>query len=218
MKTCTTCGELKPLSEFHKRANRPSGYTPACKACKSAAAAEYRKKNSDACKARSLGWHKENRVRSIKRTREWQEKHADRHMETQRMWREANASKRAASWIDWAQKNAEHVSAIRREYTRKNLPKFAAYARKRRAVQLQAMPIWADEDLILEAYELAKLRTAATGIKWVVDHVVPLCSPSVCGLHVIANLQVVTEAYNARKGNRWWPDSHNIPQDAGGYA
>lgn len=33
-KTCSKCGESKPLSEFHVRADRPAGYQPACKSCR----------------------------------------------------------------------------------------------------------------------------------------------------------------------------------------
>lgn len=34
MKTCTTCGEEKPLSEFHKKKSTKSGYHGSCKVCK----------------------------------------------------------------------------------------------------------------------------------------------------------------------------------------
>ena len=32
-KTCTCCGNLKLLSDFYKRKNRPSGYLSECKTC-----------------------------------------------------------------------------------------------------------------------------------------------------------------------------------------
>jgi hypothetical protein len=52
-----------------------------------------------------------------------------------------------------------------------------------------------------EAYELSNLRTKMTGIKWDVDHTIPLKSPEVSGLHVHNNLQVVPATSNKRKGN-----------------
>ena len=51
----------------------------------------------------------------------------------------------------------------------------------------------------------AMQRTKAIGFQWHVDHIVPLQSPIVCGLHTIENLQVIPGALNLAKGNRMWP-------------
>lgn len=53
---------------------------------------------------------------------------------------------------------------------------------------------------INDFYKLAKEK----GME--VDHIVPLNSDMVCGLHCIDNFQFLTREENARKSNKYWPD------------
>jgi len=77
---------------------------------------------------------------------------------------------------------------------------------RRRAAKRLADVDWADRFIIKEIYHLAILRTKATGVKHEVDHIVPLQSKYVCGLHCEANLRVIPKSVNISKGNRIWPD------------
>jgi hypothetical protein len=43
-------------------------------------------------------------------------------------------------------------------------------------------------------------------VEYHVDHIVPLTSDLVCGLHCEANLQIAVGKDNIAKNNRWWPD------------
>lgn len=73
----------------------------------------------------------------------------------------------------------------------------------------KATPKWANQFFIEEIYDLAARRTAikAGGIeRWSVDHIVPIISKIVCGLHVENNLRVIPASENSVKGNRFWPD------------
>ena len=97
----------------------------------------------------------------------------------------------------------------RREYRKKwrshnrELSQAFANAWKRRAKN--ATPKWLTKDhrdQIREVYLSARTATNQTGIKHVVDHIVPLCSRVVCGLHVPWNLQVLTHIENSVKSNR----------------
>ncbi len=73
----------------------------------------------------------------------------------------------------------------------------------------QATPPWARHPLIEKAYALAGKLTRGTGVQWDVDHIVPLQSKVVCGLHAHTNLQVMPHADNLAKKNFYWP---NMPQ------
>ena len=77
---------------------------------------------------------------------------------------------------------------------------------RRRAAKLQAIPKWADLELIKVFYQLCRQRTELTGLPHHVDHIIPLQSELVCGLHIINNLQILTATENCQKSNVFWPD------------
>jgi len=70
---------------------------------------------------------------------------------------------------------------------------------KRRATKFQATPAWVDHDAIRDIYFEAAYQQMH------VDHIVPLQSESVCGLHAEHNLQLLSVEDNSAKGNRTWP-------------
>ena len=76
-----------------------------------------------------------------------------------------------------------------------------AYKRKHK----NATPPWISVEqkiAIRDMYLAAQKLTATTGERYVVDHIVPLRSPIVCGLHVPWNLRVITQEENLKKSNR----------------
>lgn len=92
-------------------------------------------------------------------------------------------------------------------WVKSNPSKAVANVMRRDAQNLRAVPAWADKAKIQAIYDLAAANRAA-GIECEVDHIVPLRSPHVCGLHVHQNLQLLTPLSNRTKGNRHWPDQH----------
>lgn len=107
-----------------------------------------------------------------------------------RAWREANRDRDRDQKITWVQENREKVRA-------------SVSARK--AHKLRATPPWADLEAIGLVYAEAEGLTLETGVLHHVDHIVPLRSKLVCGLHIAANLQPLPASDNLAKGNRHWP-------------
>lgn len=65
-----------------------------------------------------------------------------------------------------------------------------------------ATPPWIGADGIAEVCRIYDERPPGHHV----DHIVPLKSPYVCGLHVPWNLQYLPAGPNQSKGNRYWPD------------
>jgi 5-methylcytosine-specific restriction endonuclease McrA len=69
-----------------------------------------------------------------------------------------------------------------------------------------ATPDWVDRKQLTRLHQWARFKTLVTGVYHVVDHIVPLTHPDVCGLTVPWNLRVITYAQNAAKSNKWNPN------------
>lgn len=105
----------------------------------------------------------------------------------------------------WAAANASQQRENARQWRKRNRPKVVANSAKRRAHRAGRIPPWLSADQrrqIAAYYALAKNETARTGVRHVVDHIVPLCGRVVSGLHVPWNLQVITAKANSLKSNK----------------
>ena len=75
MKTCTKCGETKPLDAFCRDRSRADGRFSWCREC----AAEYKRR-----------YYEENRDKVLERKRRYHEENRDKALECQRRYREEN--------------------------------------------------------------------------------------------------------------------------------
>jgi hypothetical protein len=102
--------------------------------------------------------------------------------------------------------NPERRLSYNRAWVAKNRDKRAMYNVARRAAVQVATPAWADHAQIATFYAEAQRKTVETGVRYSVDHVVPLKGKRVCGLHVQFNLAVIPYVENCRKGASYGPE------------
>jgi hypothetical protein len=149
---------------------------------------EYRAKHREELNARRREWGGQNKDRVAAKNIEWREENPERALGATRRWREENPEKQAESAKGWRRRNGAHKAML---------------TRQRQVNMKQATPGWASMEKMNAFYEEARQLTEATGVKYVVDHIVPLQGKLVCGLHCEANLQVITHEANAKKGNKF---------------
>jgi hypothetical protein len=90
-------------------------------------------------------------------------------------------------------------------WKKSNPAKNSSLHAKRRARHKSAVPAWYgefDRFVISEAFDIAKARSASTGVEWEVDHMVPFAAKNACGLHCASNIQVIPAKLNSSKKNR----------------
>jgi hypothetical protein len=120
--------------------------------------------------------------------------------------KKANSEEEKARKAAWKKANRERVNSGVAAWQKANPEKIAAKTAKRKAAKLQATPAWANQAKIAELYAEAQTMPGLLGEPCHVDHIVPLKSKIVCGLHCESNLQVLPGLANIIKGNRVWPD------------
>ena len=205
MKCCSECGAkhyARGLCQKHYDAQR------------NAAKPGYAAEQSRKFRAENPTYTAEYNSKNRDKIREQQRKYVANNLESRRAqyrkYHEKNKEKRNAESAIYRENNREAMREMWRKYAAENPEKHRQHVMTRKAAKLKATPEWAntefEEFVMSEIYDLAVSRKKATGFDWHVDHIVPLKSKKVCGLHCVANLRVIPSLENHRKGNRTWPD------------
>lgn len=100
----------------------------------------------------------------------------------------------------WNAENRSKVLKAKQNWFEKNRHRYKQYFQKRKNSERKATPPWYEEERVANVYQ----KAVEFGME--VDHIVPLNSDQVCGLHCWANLQLLNPEDNRSKGNRFWPD------------
>lgn len=120
-------------------------------------------------------------------------------------WVRNNRDKVNAKSAKWRHSNPDKFRASRKNWELNNPDMRNARTAKRRADRINRTPFWVKKSDLIEidwAYKIARDRSSETGVKYVVDHIIPFNGKEVSGLHVPWNLQVITEKENLKKSNK----------------
>ena len=170
---------------------------------------------------RARKWYAENKERAKANVKKWKTNNKEKARELNRIGRarryHEDPAKDLAYQKQWREKNPDivHQRHVKRYVTQKeselarakqwredNPHKQRQYTIEYTAQKLKATPKWHEKEkhLIDTVYKKAH----ELGLE--VDHVVPLRSKKVCGLHTWANLQLLDKTLNIKKRNRYWVD------------
>lgn len=132
------------------------------------------------------------------RTAKWRQDNPERLKQQRRSYYERLKSEGRLDEY-YGNTNREQNKLRSRMWRRMNQGQVNATLARRRATLLRATPSWAEYEQIIHIYNEARRLTEMTGIDHQVDHIVPLVSKVVCGLHCLNNLQILTADENNRK-------------------
>lgn len=169
---CSKCGIIKGRESFYKNNSAPGGLRKECKKCSKSIGKKYRRINNNEVKERISLWNSKNKDK----IRVIQKRYSDNNRELRR--------------------------ECCRKWQKNNKAKDAARSALKRANIKMATPAWANHKYIELFYRLAKIEEKRTGKSVHVDHMYPINSPLVCGLHVEDNLQLLFSSENISKKNK----------------
>lgn len=185
MKICILCKVNKPVEEFYKDRTRRDGLDYKCKVCRSKVSKVFHdsrrelKQKKDRLKEKPKNTLYKPSKKSIVEGKQNPEYYREYYL--------ANKEKKKEYYFS---------------YYKNNKSLYTARVHKRKALEARALPKWADLKAISEIYKEREKISKETGILHHVDHIIPLNSKVVCGLHVEYNLRIIPAVDNLRKGNR----------------
>lgn len=187
-KECKLCGLVLSIDKFSIRNKRTGNRKNACKSCRHI----QRLTNSPKV-------YKE----KMKRSRlAYVQANKDKVNELSRKWYSKNIDYNLLRSKNYYHSNLDKVIETKKAWKCKNMDKLAAASSKLRAKKkMCCLNLPLDKENIKQIFREAKALERLVKISYHVDHIIPLVSKFVCGLHVSWNLQLLPKVQNLAKGN-----------------
>lgn len=210
IKHCVKCDWNKPVNEFGKDRNRKDGLNVYCGLCVRENSAIFRSNNPEKSRESSAKYRHKNPEKRKESVRRYCDDNKGRLNKIAAQYRKDHPDKRRKTIAKYNANHRYSVRARNAEWAARNPGKRTAKASKYRAKKLQAMPSWADNQYIEDLYSNCREAEHMFGaigldVKFNVDHIIPLQSDLVCGLHTEDNLQILSALENSIKGNHFIP-------------
>jgi len=194
-KRCSKCGEIKPLEQFYSTKKRVlDGRQSECKECVTRSRNpnydKYLESKAERDKLYASGLKQCCTCKQVKPVEDFY-KCLSRFAQSQ-----CKACSLTRNQSPEAKQYFVQYSSLHRQ---KNKSLYAYWSMKRHTQKLRATVGWASSDKIKFIYAECANMTETTGVKHEVDHIVPLQSPLVCGLHCSDKLQILTKSENLKK-------------------
>ncbi len=123
-----------------------------------------------------------------------------------KLWKAKNREKVLSHKQAYRDRHSKKIAESTRQWKRNNHEKWSLNKELRATRAKQARVSWNQELtqlVMIEAIDVRKRREKITGIKWHIDHIIPLKGDLVCGLHVWNNIAVIPAVTNISKSNRF---------------
>jgi hypothetical protein len=192
---CETCNKYKPKQDTILTGKLAFSR---CKPCGKLLTEQYKK-----------DWNSANKLKISERAHELYLENREHLIKVNNIrknkWRKENPELYKLQVKDYYNRNKEKLNANGRRWNKEKSALKASLTAKRRALKKQATPKWLTKEHFSEMrsfYEQSRQLKLETGIIYEVDHICPLQSDVVCGLHVPWNLRVIPKVENNAKLNK----------------
>lgn len=163
---------------------------------------QYRNDNKEQIKK----YLKDNRNHIIQSMKQYNKDNRDYHNQQNKIYYQKNKEKKK----QYYKNNKEHINQLNKQHKKDNPDKVLLYTERRAKYLKEYTPKWYESNLIKKLYlkrnELNKKWNLKGKEKLQVDHIIPIVSKTVCGLHCWANLQLINAELNNSKKNNYQQD------------
>lgn len=191
MKACNKCKATKPATDFYANKRMKDGLNLFCILCHKADNLARKQRNRS--NLEFVAAEKTQKAEYRKRT-------SEQHKQYMQDWHRKNAAQQIQYRKEYSNANKEYFINYRKDH--KAL--INARTRRRQAALINRTPAWLNATSVAEIDSIYEYCAAlrSIGLRYEVDHIVPLQGKLVSGLHVPENLLVIHEFDNRSKSNK----------------